>query len=53
MCQLSPSELIIFGGYTGEFEYDYYILETDKLDGKPTKIRKYKRSDPNKIMFAY
>lgn len=43
MCQLSPDELMIVGGFNGKFLTDYYIVQIDQSSGQPKGISKFER----------
>ena len=40
MCQLSPNQIMIVGGFNGKFLSDYYIISLDESTGKPVKLEK-------------
>ena len=53
MCQLSPNELLIVGGFSGRFSSDYYIMDMNKSTGNVEKVRKYERSPQGTTMFPF
>lgn len=40
MCQLSPNEIMIVGGFNGKFLSDYYVIRLNEENGKPVALQK-------------
>lgn len=45
MCQISPNEIMIVGGFNGKFLSDYYIIDTDDQNGNAKTCKKYENAN--------
>jgi len=53
MCQFSPNEIMVMGGFNGKFMTDYYVMKVEQNTGNLHDIQMLNRNNANHNLFPF